>query len=245
MQIVKPNVYLIDRINGKEILKKLEACARVCYKSEELIKEGTAEKLLRGILKKGHESVIEHTSLTVKIVCDRSASHQLVRHRLAAYSQESQRYCDYGKKGLQVIIPPAICSAPHEKLCELLVKLEAEEKCGPAVCIKLGKDLDLSHSDALKFWFWFNPIRQAYLSYLELRKLKVSPEDARSVLPNATKTEVVTTYNLRTWRHVLDIRCDKHAQWQIRNIMMDILKLFYAKIPVIFDDLYEKYYKEM
>ena len=87
----------MDDIDGAKILQKLERCGRVCYKSEDKITEGSAEKFIGMILKSGHESVLEHEKLTVKFICDRGVTHEIVRHRIASYSQESTRYCNYSK----------------------------------------------------------------------------------------------------------------------------------------------------
>lgn len=97
MKIIKPDVQFITPIDGATILKRLEQCGRVCYKSEDKITEGSAEKFVAGIIKRGHEAVLEHFDITVKFVCDRGVSHEIVRHRMASYCQESTRYCNYSK----------------------------------------------------------------------------------------------------------------------------------------------------
>lgn len=107
MKIVEPSVKILDHLDGNEILQKLELCGRVCYKSEDKITEDSAEKFVRMLIKHGHESVLEHVSVTVKFVVDRGVSHEIVRHRIASYSQESTRYCRYGD-GIAVIQPPGI-----------------------------------------------------------------------------------------------------------------------------------------
>mgnify|MGYP000842044872 FL=1 len=99
MKIIKPDVQFITPIDGATILKRLEQCGRVCYKSEDKITEGSAEKFVAGIIKRGHEAVLEHCSFTVKFICDRGVSHEIVRHRMASYCQESTRYCNYSKDG--------------------------------------------------------------------------------------------------------------------------------------------------
>ena len=101
MKIIEPSVELVDDFDAVAIMKKIERAGRVCYKSEGNIKDESAEKFIRGIIKRGHESVIEHAIISFKIICDRGVTHELVRHRLASYSQESTRYCDYsaGKFG--------------------------------------------------------------------------------------------------------------------------------------------------
>ena len=95
MKIIKASVEFMEPVNGEEILHHLERCGRVCYKSEGKIEDGSAEKFVRSVIKRGHESVLEHKSITVKFICDRGVSHEIVRHRIASYSQESTRYCNY------------------------------------------------------------------------------------------------------------------------------------------------------
>ncbi len=95
MKIIEPSFEFLDEINGEEMLKKIEQAGRVCYKSEDKVSETSAEKFVGAIIKSGHESVIEHEKITVKIICDRGVTHEIVRHRIASYSQESTRYCNY------------------------------------------------------------------------------------------------------------------------------------------------------
>ena len=97
MKIIKPYAEIMDNINGQDVLKKIEMCGRVCYKSEGKISNGSAEKFVANIIKRGHEAVLEHVSFTVKFVVDRGVSHEIVRHRIASYCQESTRYCNYSK----------------------------------------------------------------------------------------------------------------------------------------------------
>ncbi len=101
MKIIEPSVELLDDFDAAAIMKKIERAGRVCYKSEGNIKDDSAEKFIRGIIKRGHESVIEHAAISFKIICDRGVTHELVRHRIASFSQESTRFCDYsaGKFG--------------------------------------------------------------------------------------------------------------------------------------------------
>ena len=97
MKIIKPSVEFITPIDGEVVMKRLEQCGRICYKSEDRISAESADKFIRGIIKRGHEAVLEHCSFTVKFICDRGVSHEIVRHRLASYCQESTRYCNYGQ----------------------------------------------------------------------------------------------------------------------------------------------------
>jgi len=106
MKIKKEKVEIVDRINGQKILEKLERIGRISHKSEEKISKGSAEKFIKKLLQLKHESVLEHEKITVKIVCDRGISHEIVRHRIASYTQESTRYCAY--KELEIILPQEI-----------------------------------------------------------------------------------------------------------------------------------------
>ncbi|MBR1647775.1 MAG: FAD-dependent thymidylate synthase [Selenomonadaceae bacterium] len=117
MKIIEPAVELVDDFDAAAIMKKIERAGRVCYKSEGNIKPDSAEKFIRGIIKRGHESVIEHAAISFKIICDRGVTHELVRHRIASYSQESSRYCDYsaGKFGGELtFIKPCFWSDDDE-----------------------------------------------------------------------------------------------------------------------------------
>lgn len=105
MKIIKPSIELMDEIDGLEVLKKIERIGRVCYKSEDRISDGSAIVFVRNIIKSGHESVLEHVSITVKVICDRGVSHEIVRHRIASYTQESTRYCVAGDMKLKTSNP--------------------------------------------------------------------------------------------------------------------------------------------
>lgn len=97
MRVINAGYEIISELNGEEILKHIERCARVCYKSEDRITDGSAEKMVAALIRSGHEAMLEHYSFTVKFICDRGISHELVRHRIASFAQESSRYCCYAK----------------------------------------------------------------------------------------------------------------------------------------------------
>ena len=97
MRVINAGYEIISELNGAEILKHIERCARVCYKSEDRITEDSAEKMVAALIRSGHEAMLEHYSFTVKFICDRGISHELVRHRLSSFAQESSRYCCYAK----------------------------------------------------------------------------------------------------------------------------------------------------
>ncbi len=236
LEIINPGSVLMG--GTESMMRLLEEAGRTCYKSEERIGPGTADKFIRSIVKRGHESVLEHATLTFKIICDRSCSHQLVRHRIAAYSQESQRYCNYGKAGhLKIICPPKIAPLPAGVYAPLKgcwgVTLEGGTET------KLDRVVSTELAIRVEKWLWV--IAQAFKIYKGFLDQGIPPEDARSVLPNATKTEVVSTFNLRQWRHVFKDRAlNPKAQWQIREIMLGILDRCVRIVPAVFEDLVEK-----
>ena len=131
MKIIEPSVELVDDFDAAKIMKKIERAGRVCYKSEGNIKDDSAEKFIRGIIKRGHESVIEHAAISFKIICDRGVTHELVRHRIASYSQESSRFCDYsaGKFGGELtFIKPCFWQDDDANFKIWLASMEVAEK---------------------------------------------------------------------------------------------------------------------
>lgn len=205
MKVIKPGFEIIDKVNGKEILKKIELCGRVCYKSEDRITEDSAAKFISNILNSGHESVIEHEKITVRIICDRGVSHEIVRHRIASYSQESTRYCNYYK----------------DKFGNELTLIK------PVFWDESSKEYEL----------WYNSMQNIENTYNELIAMGVKPQEARSILPNSLKTEIVVTMNLREWRHFFKLRTAERAHPQMREVACAMLDEFKKLIPVVFDDI--------
>lgn len=218
MKLIKPSYKILDEINGQFILEKLERIGRTAYKSEDKIDTGTAEKFVRMILKRGHESVIEHHSISVRFIANRGFTHELVRHRLAAYTQESTRYCNYGG-GVTFIIPPWIKNAPEECSFEWLSD-------------NLAKEFEAD--------WWYRSLLEAEAAYQGLLEDGRQPQQARGVLPIDLKTEIVMTANLREWHHVFKLRCSKAAHPQMQELMIPLRDELISKIPVIFDDLVEE-----
>ena len=212
MNIIHPGIEIIDAPNYESMLRKIERIGRVCYKSEDKIHEDSAEQFIRGIIKRGHESVIEHESISVKVTCDRGVSHEIVRHRIASYSQESTRYCNYtGEKFDGQISVVDIASG-------------------------FGWDMN-NPADEVKYHIWYHAMENANRYYQDMIKVGAKPEEARSVLPNSLKTEIVMTMDLREWRHFLRLRGGKEAHPQIREIADMIRVVFVNNYPVFFEDL--------
>lgn len=181
-----------------DLLQDIERIGRVCYKSEHRITSSSAAPFVRNIITRGHESVLEHISITVRFVTDRAIANELVRHRIAAYSQESTRYCNYKDK-IEFIYPKNV----SDKQLQLIM-----EACACAAT-----------------------------TYRALIADGATPEVARDVLPLCTKTELIATYNLREWRHILRLRTDKAAHPKMRELMQTLLQFFQGLVPIIFDDI--------
>ncbi len=201
MEIIEPYYVIETFIDRKDIYKRLEKYGRVAYKSEDSITEDSAERFLSIIIKRGHESILEHANITVRFICDRGVTHEIVRHRLVAYTQESTRYCNYAKKGVTFIKPPF-----WEK----------------------GSPQDV---------MWESAMFNAATTYEWMIENGCSPQEARSVLPNSLKTEIVTTANIREWRHILKLRCSKSAHPQMRELMIPLLIELKQALPVLFGDI--------
>ena len=205
MKIINPSFEILSPVDGQAILQHIERCGRVCYKSEDKITDTSAQTFVGSIIKRGHEAVLEHASVTVKFVVDRGVSHEIVRHRLAAYCQESTRYCNYSKDGF-----------------------------GRQVTFIQPHFLDRG----TRGWeLWVLACEQAEKAYFDLLNWGCSPQEARAVLPNSLKTEVVMTANLREWRHFFKLRTAPAAHPQMREVTIPLLRRMQELIPVVFDDI--------
>lgn len=205
MVIVESSWEVYWPVPGEEMLRTIEKYGRTAYKSERLIDDDSAEKFVRMLLQRGHESVLEHMSVSARVVCDRGVSHEIVRHRIASYTQESTRYCDYSKS-------------------------EGEGK-GQVVFVKPVFDWDKAMWTA-----WTAAMERAEQAYGNMRKLGAKPQEARSVLPNSLKTEIVMTMNLREWRHFFRLRAAPPAHPDMQRIAYGLLAEFRKHVAVIFDE---------
>jgi thymidylate synthase (FAD) len=204
MRIINPGHEILN-LSHNDPVGFIAQCARTCYKSEDKSTPDTDGQLVEMLIRKGHHSQLEHVIMTVKFIIDRGVSHELVRHRLAAYSQESTRYANYARErfgGEITVIKPCFWEPGSAEYDTWRISMERAER-----------------------------------DYLELLGLGSSPQQARSVLPNSLKTEMVMTANLREWRHVLRLRCSKAAHPQIREVMFRLLAEVQEKSPEIFGDI--------
>jgi len=181
----------------------IEAVGRTCYKSEDKITDGSAEKFVAMLRDRGHHAMLEFGFMTVRFITNRGVTHELVRHRLCSFAQESTRYCNYGGKDMEFIRP-------------VWVDIQDPKPIGE-----------------------FNQLLwEAEQSYNRLLNLGWSPQQAREVLPNALKTEIVVQANLREWRHIFKLRCSPKAHPQMVALMKPLLKEVKERIPVLYDDIW-------
>lgn len=179
--------------------------ARLCYSPigaaqlEEKISDEQAANLVRKLVSMGHLSTLEHVTFTFAIEgVSRVLTHQLVRHRIASYSQQSQRYVK--EHDFETIVPASVASKPEAKakFDKLMTEIQA--------------------------------------MYDEFIALDIPAEDARYILPNATETKIVCTFNARSLLNFFSLRCCTRAQWEIRALANEMLRQCQAVAPVIFEN---------
>lgn len=209
MKIIQPSVELIDDINPADIYAKIERCGRVSHQSES---KGNPEDFIRMLIKRGHESVLEHVSLTFHIICDRAIQNELVRHRHASFTVESTRYVKYDK--LEVVEPPFFNTRADRSSGER--RATAELRC-------LLRTVEETYQTIVKDLQNYTP--------------EYTPEDTRAILPLCLKSELYMTANLRELRHILKLRTDKAAHPQMRFIAGQILQILRDKLPSIVEDI--------
>lgn len=188
-------------------IKLLEKIGRTCYKSETNMTEGSEDKFVKQLIDRGHEAMIEFSDITVKFIHNRGFLAELTRHRLASFAVESTRYCNYSKD-------------------------------------KFGNELTMIEP----YWLWNDGVKPAQrLSWKRLMEViedqyfdlvkDVKPEGARGILPNDLKTEIVIKANIREWRNIFKLRCDKAAHPDMRLIMVPLLDELTEMFPVLFEDI--------
>ena len=209
MKIVKPSYKVLTKTKDVTVYKQIEQIARTCYKSEDHIKPdgSSAQTLIRALVRDGHYAMLDHAHISVKFVCDRGVSHELVRHRLAAFAQESTRYCNYSKD-------------------------------------KFGNEITVIEpyffKDSARYSIWKKACEDSEEAYFDLLATGATPQEARTVLPNSLKTEIVVTADVTEWRHIFEVRCSERAHPQMREIMRPLLKEMSNKYPLFFADIQYK-----
>lgn len=214
MKIVNAQIIPITQLNGEETLKHIEGIARTCYKSENQITEDgeSAKRLVRSLVKSNHGAMLEHASISMRYVSNVAAYKDLTRHRPGvSFAIESTRFNSYDKG-----------------------------KFGGEVRFLEPAEIP---KDSPKYQVWLNGCKQAEQNYLEMAKLGGKPDELSLLLPHSAAAEFCITANLRSWRHILALRAlgaTGKTRPCVQEIMIPTLELFHEKIPVVFDDLYEK-----
>ena len=224
MNVLKPGFEILTPISedGIEELKHIEKIGRVCYKSEGYITEDgeSAKKFVKMLIDRDHQAMIEHSSLSVKFVVDRGVSHELVRHRIASFAQESTRYVNYS-------------------LDKFGNEINVIDICGSIELDKKMKNMDIDTIVAIVDE-WHEAMLEAEKHYMKMMNLGATPQIARSVLPNSTKTEITITANYREWRNFFKLRVPETAHPSMREVTIPLLKELKRRLPIIFDDIEEE-----
>ena len=224
MRWIDSRVELLEPIDAPAILRKLELALRNCYKSEDKIEEGSAERIISSCITRGHESPMEHASITYRVICDRGVSHEWVRHRIASYSQESTRYCNYNKGKFN---------------SELTFIYPYWHKDLPPINEFRYDELTKDQQIKLDWWSILNSsCRDIEMHYRMLIERGAAPEAARALLPNCLKTEIVCTMNIRELRNFFKLRTTKFAHPDIRKLAIELLSLLRQNgLGVLFNDI--------
>lgn len=217
MKILKASYIIETEIDGESLLKQIEKIGRTCYKSEENTTSESAKKFVTSLIKNGHEAMIEHNAITVRFICDRGITHEIVRHRVASFAQESTRYCNYSndKFGNEI------------NVIDIAEGIQLDTKMknfSPEIITTIMQE-------------WMNAMDDAQTHYMKLIELGATAQIARSVLPTSVKTEIVVTMNLREWRHFFKLRAHTSAHPQMRELALPLLADFQKQIPCVFDDI--------
>lgn len=205
MKVIKASTKILSATDNLEQI--IELAGRVCYKSEDKITDDSASAFIERLKNLKHESVLEHGSISVLFTVDRGISHELVRHRLASFSQESTRYCNYskGKFSNEITVIDPRPAFPNMNIAE--------------------------------FHEWYEACAKSEQSYLNMLDVGAKAQLARSVLPTSLKTDLVITANPREWRHIFRLRCSNDAHPQMREVMIPLLANFISRWPSIFEDI--------
>lgn len=208
MKIINPSYEILTICCGDKELELIEVAGRTCYKSEQFITSESSKSFVRNAIQRGHESILEHSLMTVRFICDRGVSHEIVRHRLASFSQESTRFCNYSKDRFDNEITFVI----------------------PTMMI----------TNKAMYIAWLSAMQNAEDSYMEIIRCGGTAEEARCVLPNSVKTEIVMSANFREWRHFFQVRAARYAgkaHPQMEELARPLLCEAKTLVPIVFDDI--------
>lgn len=224
MKFIEPSFEIISTDFTREnVLSRIECAARTCYKSKDKINEGSNIRMLNNLIKKGHEAMIEHApNLSVRFICDSGVIHELVRHRLFSFAQESTRYVNYANKNMEFIIPEWVCGEDRKTM----ITNDFADTTAARI---------LYNTENIKLVNTLGYIEGTYDSYVKFTGW--TPQQARSILPNCIKSEIVVTGNVREWRNCFKLRTAKDAHPQMREIMIPLILKLNEDIPELWNDI--------
>ncbi len=214
MRTVPQSAEIISPVDNNQVLKHLELCARNCYKSEGYITEDTtsAEKMIKKLIELDHTAMIEHFSVTARLVCDVGVYKDLTRHRMASFAIESTRYCNY-----------------------------SQDKFGNEITFIMPSHIN---DNPELFKVWEDTMQTIENNYNQMAEMGAKPDQLRMLLPHSTAATVIMTANIREWRHVFNLRCSSKAHPAVSEVMIMLLEKMYEAMPILFEDLYQKYVKK-
>ena len=223
MKIIEPSIG-VEPYDGIAIMKKIERACRTCYKSEDKITDTSYKNLLSNCINRGHESVMEHALITVRMICDIGVYKDLTRHRFGSFSIESTRYCNYSKdrfnNEIQFIRPMFYLNDWKYNELDEIIKDPILYKC----------------------YIWENCMKSIEQDYNAMSEIGATSDELRMILPHSTAAEVTMTANIREWRHILSLRANKHAHPSVQQLMIPLLRKFQEDMPELFNSI--EYNKE-
>lgn len=232
MIIILPSAKLIN-ISSNNPLESIEEIGRVCHKTENKIEPGSAKNFVQKYaIDLHHETLLEHVTMTFKVVCDRGISHELVRHRIATFHQESTRYCRY-RNNLTFIKPLFFKELPLGEF-HSLKEITSYSNSNPNFD---GEQNIIWYNSLL----WVSSMLQIETCYIDMLNNGLAPQEARSVLPNSLKTEINLTMNLRELRHFFNLRLAFAAHPQMIEVARLMFSIAQEKVPLVFDDISLKF----
>lgn len=218
MKIIEPRID-IEQYDGVKIMRNIERACRTCYRSEGLITEDSYKNLIKNCINRGHESVLEHEKITVRMICDIGVYKDLTRHRFGSFSIESTRYCNYGKD-------------KFDNEIKFIKPVFYDESWTEANYLGQAMTFDQNKSA-----LWYETMSDIEANYINMSKLECAPDEMRMILPHSTAAEVTMTANIREWRHILDLRTKKMTHPAIRQLLIPLLLKFQYTMPELFSSI--------
>lgn len=244
MRLISPDIQFMPHMEYASMLLTVCTAVAHCFKMDIPHSQKEREEFIRRRMTSGHLSVIEHVGFTATFTVDRGVSHEMVRHRLASFTQESTRYCNYSKDKFDgqvtFIMPEFVAAVVPAGVFNTLELTPNAEKLARLSLVDNNMEVrGVDIEDHVVFW-WLSGLLQAERHYMVLSDLGMDPNYTRGILPNATKTEITWTANMREWRHIFQLRSigtTGRPHPQMVEVMTPLLNEAVKRFPVFFQDL--------